>query len=118
MSAWYSSFEAEGPYDEDVDALVVYLRRVVLEERDIEKATSVAEWLKWIIDEGAEEAAQIKDDKEDCGNTSFTLAPQESMEKSDSGAHSGWNKALQTVRDGIDGAARKRGLPPIEFSWV
>lgn len=128
MSAWYNSFQTEGPYDEDVDALVVYLRRVVLEERDIEKATSVAEWLKWLIEEGTQKAAQKKAEKNAEGKSedaSSADAPQgEAAESqgngalSDTGVHDDWSKALQTVRDGIDDAVKKRGLPPVEFSWV
>ena len=129
ISAWYNSFETEGPYDEDVDALVVYLRRVVLEERDIEKATSVAEWLNWLISEGVEKTIH-KDSKEASGKKSQEDAsapdvPPDEAAKTDNNAavdntsvHDDWNKALQTVRDGIDSAIKKRGLPPVQFSWA
>ncbi|KAK2766297.1 deoxycytidyl transferase [Arachnomyces sp. PD_36] len=115
MSAWYNSFETEGPYDEDVDALVVYLRRVVLEERDIEKAASVAEWLKWLIDEGAEKAALAKAERD---VSQGQASGSESPDAIGNTVHPDWNKAIQAVRDGIDAAARKRGLSPVEFSWM
>lgn len=52
MGAWFEEFKAEGPYSEDVDALVKYLRRVVGEEGDMGKAVSVVSWLRWVIDHG------------------------------------------------------------------
>lgn len=52
ISSWYEEFRDEEPYREDVDALVVYLRRVIVEERDMPKAVSVVRWLYWVIDHG------------------------------------------------------------------
>ena len=52
ISAWFDEFREDGPYVEDVDALVKYLQRVVLEESDMDKAVSVAKWMSWVADEG------------------------------------------------------------------
>lgn len=52
VSSWYEEFREEEPYSEDVDALVVYLRRVIVEEKDMSKAVSVVRWLDWVIDQG------------------------------------------------------------------
>lgn len=52
ISAWYDAFSDEEPNEEDVEALVVYLRRVVLEESDMAKAVSVVKWLAWVVDQG------------------------------------------------------------------
>ena len=54
ISAWFEEFRGEGPYAEDVDALIKYLKRVVGEEGDMEKAVSVVRWLGWIVDEADE----------------------------------------------------------------
>ncbi|KAF3480407.1 DNA repair protein REV1 [Arthroderma uncinatum] len=51
LNEWYSSFETEVPYEEDVEALTKYLRRVVLEEKDISKATDLARWLGWLVND-------------------------------------------------------------------
>ena len=82
---WYAAFRDEGgPYREDVDALVGYLRRVVgtnvgaraeragnIDHDDVEevnrlgeavgegnmaKATSLVRWLEWVVEEGEAEA--------------------------------------------------------------
>ena len=58
---WYVAFRDEGgPYREDVDALVGYLRRVVGEngtgetvgEGNMAKATSLVRWLEWVVEDG------------------------------------------------------------------
>ena len=54
VKAWYQEFEAEGPYDEDVESLELYLTRVVEGEGDTGKAVAVVNWLKWVVDEGEE----------------------------------------------------------------
>ena len=52
VSAWFETFADEPPEDEDVEALVGYLKRVVLEEKDMVKAVGVVKWLKWVVEEG------------------------------------------------------------------
>ncbi|PYH44174.1 putative DNA damage repair protein Mus42 [Aspergillus saccharolyticus JOP 1030-1] len=42
--------EDAGPFDEDVVSLARYLKRVVLEERDLEKAVAVVRWLIWLVE--------------------------------------------------------------------
>ncbi|MCJ1386211.1 deoxycytidyl transferase [Xylographa soralifera] len=53
VSAWFEEFSDEEPYKEDVEALVTYLRKVILDENDMAKAVSVAKWLGWIIDQSS-----------------------------------------------------------------
>ena len=53
VSAWFEEFNKEEPYKEDVEALVTYLRRVILDENDMAKAVSVVKWLRWIVDQGS-----------------------------------------------------------------
>lgn len=111
LSTWYSSFATDGPFSEDVAALAKYLRRVVLEERDIEKAVSVTNWLEWLILDGS---------NKDCNNNnnsnkeSETKSDTETQEPSSQSVT--WDKALRTVRESINSAVQERGLPPVEFS--
>ena len=49
ISAWVEEFCDEEPNEEDVAALIVYLTRVVLEEKDMEKAVGVVKWLEWAV---------------------------------------------------------------------
>ncbi|KAK3175103.1 hypothetical protein OEA41_002349 [Lepraria neglecta] len=85
ISAWVEEFQEEGPYAEDVDALVRYLKRVVGEEGDMEKAVSVTRWLGWVVDEG------------------------------DGGESGVWGEAVGKVREGVQEAVKERGLGAVEF---
>lgn len=86
ISAWVEEFREEGPYEEDVDALVGYLERVVSIERDMAKAVAVVRWLGWVVDEGVE---------------------------SDEGGV--WGTAVERVRKGVQEAVRGRGLGELSF---
>ena len=85
MTAWVEEFRDEGPYEEDVDALVQYLKRVIAEEKDMNKAFAVGKWLKWVIDESDDREAR------------------------------GWDSALKKVEEGVQEAVTARGLGRVEF---
>ncbi|KAF5015536.1 hypothetical protein F66182_13102, partial [Fusarium sp. NRRL 66182] len=101
IAAWYSAFATEAPFVEDVEALALYLKRVVLEERDIDKAVSVAEWLTWLVRNDAEKSEQ----------TASTMEQTQSSQ-----AETTWDEALNIVHRSVAAAVEERGLPPPEFS--
>ena len=87
VSAWYGEFVEEGPYEEDVEALVTYLDRVVGEEKDMAKAVNVARWLGWVVDRGGGQGRSGEQ----------------------------WRRALKRVEDGVQEAVRNRGLGSVAF---
>lgn len=102
--AWYKAFAADGgPYTEDATALATYLRRVVLEERDIDKAVSVANWLSWLIQDGKANPPR----KQNGGS----LGPPD-----DSQPDMTWDDAVKLIRNSVQDAVKQRGLPPVEFT--
>ena len=54
MRLWISEFDEEGPYEEDVAALINYLKKVVLEERDMNKAIGLVKWAGYVISDNIE----------------------------------------------------------------
>lgn len=86
ISAWFEEFREEGPYTEDVDALVAYLGKVVGEERDMTKAIGVVRWLEWVVGEGS------GDDRKGV-----------------------WEQTVDTVKGGVQVAVEKRGLGRLEL---
>lgn len=84
VRAWYREFSDEGPYKEDVQALVKYLGDVVNEERDLEKAAQVVRWIAWVVEEGGDGVEEVVREK--------------------------WVAALDTIREGVQEAVRGRGL--------
>ena len=49
ISAWVEDFQSEEPNEEDVEMLAAYLKRVVMEEKDMSKAVAVVKWLDWAV---------------------------------------------------------------------
>ncbi|KAH0562211.1 hypothetical protein GP486_003088 [Trichoglossum hirsutum] len=91
ISAWHEEFRDEGPYEEDVEALNKYLRRVACEERDMAKAVTLVRWLGWIVDEAQGD-----------GN--------DDHEKSSPAGKDAWKRALESIQQAIQSAVKDRGL--------
>ncbi|CAK1366908.1 unnamed protein product [Cercospora beticola] len=88
VSAWFKEFSDEPPYPEDVDALITYLRTVVIDERDLDKAVSVVNWMAWVLEDSEG-------------------VPEDVM--------NGWEDALGRTRRGVQEAATTRKLGTIKF---
>lgn len=101
IAAWYSAFATEAPFVEDVEALALYLKRVVLEERDLEKAVSVADWLTWLV----------RNDADTTDRTAWTMEQTQSSQ-----AETTWDEALNIVQRSVAAAVEERGLAPPEFA--
>lgn len=92
-SAWFEEFRDEGPYEEDVEALVRYLKRVVGEEGDMAKAVAVVRWLEWVVGEGV--------DGGDGGKVWEGKAK--------------WEGTVRKVEEGVQEAVEERGLGRVVF---
>jgi len=92
MSQWVQAFSGdgeEGPYQEDTDALGVYLNRVVLEERDMAKAQAVVNWLIYLVGDWPFENDETR---------------------------AAWQDAIALVKTEVQRAVKERGLVPLQFS--
>ncbi|KAF2807937.1 DNA repair protein [Mytilinidion resinicola] len=89
ITAWCEEFREDGPYKEDLEALGVYLVKVVEEEGDLAKAVAVVKWLVWVVEEGADSGEKMDRAK--------------------------WEKAVERVKDEVQGAIKRRGLGRVEF---
>ncbi|RJE18395.1 repair protein, partial [Aspergillus sclerotialis] len=94
VGAWHSTFINDGPFAEDVESLSRYLQRVVVDEKDIDKAVSLVNWLSWLIND----ARDVSSEKEDLEDTPLT-----------------WDNALGILRDAVRTAVEERGLSGVEF---
>lgn len=90
LSAWHRETKDEGPHSADVEVFEKYLARVVTEERDMQKARELVNWLEWIIEE---------EDEPGDG--------QKSKE--------GWKESLDSVKKAIQRSLDDRGLGPMVF---
>jgi DNA repair protein REV1 len=87
LSAWHREFSDDGPHPDDVAAMERYLRRVVLDERDMGKVVGVIRWIRWLIDES--------DEKNEGTNV--------------------WEEALEGIKDKVQAAVKERGLGRMEL---
>jgi DNA repair protein REV1 len=89
MREWVHEFADEGPYGEDVTALVKYLGKVVHEERDLAKAVGVAKWVDWVVSDIADDMDAFDAER--------------------------WDQALEQIKLGVTAAAKARGLGVVSF---
>lgn len=101
VGAWHSAFAADGPYGEDVDVLCVYLRRVITEEKDIDKAVSVVRWLMWLVSEDSLHRDPVENQSPPSGQGEQGVVT--------------WQDAIQTMQQSVQAAMGVRGLPPVDF---
>lgn len=99
VGAWHSAFATDGPYEEDVQALCTYLRCVISDEKDIDKASSVVRWLMWLVGEHA--------------------SPDDFVEKQPPRSAQSdivtWADAIHVTQSAVQRALDERGLPSVEF---
>lgn len=87
LDAWHSETRREGPHRRDVDVLEKFLVRVVLDERDLEKATKIVKWLDVVVEQ---------DGRDGKGRQS-------------------WRKSVAGLKSAIQGAVKQRGLAPLNL---
>ncbi|EAW06689.1 putative DNA damage repair protein Mus42 [Aspergillus clavatus NRRL 1] len=97
LSAWHKAFADEGPFGEDVAALAEYLKRVVVDEKDLDKAVSLVSWLAWL----AEDSKDLPGARQRGGASQGTMT---------------WDETVSTLRESVSEGVDERGLPPVEFS--
>lgn len=90
VGEWYSEFRNDGPHPDDVGALARYLRKVVLDERNMAKVVGVVKWLDWVVSQGEESG--IND-----------VAKAE------------WENSVNTIKETVQSAVSERGLGKIDL---
>lgn len=86
VGAWHEEFAADGPHEEDVGALERYLRRVVVEERDVGKVVGVVRWIGWLVGESGEGVGK-----------------------------EAWGVALKGIKEKVQDAVRERGVGRVQL---
>ncbi|KAH6660055.1 impB/mucB/samB family protein [Truncatella angustata] len=87
LNVWHKETATEGPHQRDVEMLGTYLVRVVLEERDMDKAKKLVQWLDYIVEEN----------------------------ETDSSGKTSWRGVVRSVKSEVQKAARQRGLGPLDM---
>ncbi|KAJ5266564.1 hypothetical protein N7478_009372 [Penicillium angulare] len=95
---WHSAFLDHGPYGEDVEVMSTYLGRVIVDEKDIEKAVAVVRWLIWLIDE--DNVGRVPIDNQ--------------TPRSEQGIVT-WAEAIEMLHACVQTALEVRGMAPVDF---
>ncbi|KAJ5758900.1 hypothetical protein N7520_006056 [Penicillium odoratum] len=98
VGEWHSAFASHGPYNEDVQVLCNYLGRVVVEEKDIEKAVAVVRWLIWLVEDD-----------------NLGRKPIENQTPRSEQGFVSWTEAIEILEACVQTALEVRGLPPVDF---
>ncbi|KAL4997925.1 hypothetical protein BDV10DRAFT_168342 [Aspergillus recurvatus] len=113
-TAWHAAFAQEGPFRDDVTAFASYLKRVVTDERDVEKAVSLVKWLVWLVED--ERAKGVVGDSVSLISKSAVGTGKESQDgvPGSQGAIS-WDEALRCLKDGVLEGLQERGMSAVDF---
>ncbi|KAJ4163834.1 hypothetical protein LMH87_005538 [Akanthomyces muscarius] len=84
LDAWHTETRRDGPHRGDVDVFEKYIARVVGEERDMEKATTLVKWLDVLVEQDGDGG----------------------------GGRDAWRKTVEGVKTALQEALKKRGLGP------
>ncbi|KAI9832819.1 MAG: deoxycytidyl transferase [Phylliscum demangeonii] len=108
MSEWVAEFASDGPYDEDLQALVRYLTKIVgAAGQEMEKAVALVRWLDWLVAVGNDAGADA--DHVAGGAEVVGVGVGVGM------VSSAWHTALDKIKKAVQDAVRARGLGPVEF---
>jgi len=87
VGKWFREFKDDGPHPDDVGAMERYLRRVVVDEKDLAKAEGLVKWIAWLVDDNDDE------------NEGARL----------------WRSALESIKEKVQSAVKERGLGRLEL---
>ena len=105
VGTWHAAFADDGPFDEDVESLARYVKRVVVDEKDVDKAVSVVRWLMWLVEDAKDETSEPPNGQ---GSPAGLARGSQSTIT--------WDGALKLLQENILAGLEERGLPPVEFS--
>ncbi|KAL6230799.1 hypothetical protein BDW75DRAFT_58201 [Aspergillus navahoensis] len=113
-TAWHAAFAQEGPFRDDVTALATYLKRVVADERDVEKAVSLVKWLVWLVEDGRGNGG-AGDGTSLIAKSAVCINKESQDGVSGSQEAISWDEALKCLKDGVLEGLRERGMPAVDF---
>ncbi|KAK6948316.1 hypothetical protein Daesc_010082 [Daldinia eschscholtzii] len=93
LNVWHRETRDEGPHKRDVEMLEKYLVRVVLEEKDMDKAAKLVRWLDYLVEDSGGE-----------GGGEMEYRGKEA-----------WREVVGQVKREVQNAVRERGLGPLDI---
>lgn len=104
---WIKEFwDEESPFEEDVEALGTYLKAVVLDEGDLDKAVRLVRWVGWVVEREGEEHEE-GDGEEERGGEKEKGGVEEIKKR--------WEGVLGKIKQSVQDAVSERGLGQVDF---
>ncbi|KAI1757308.1 impB/mucB/samB family protein [Xylaria castorea] len=88
LNVWHRETSDDGPHRRDVEVFEKYLVKVILEERDMDKAQKLIKWLDFLIDEDESEEHPGKE---------------------------AWRIVVRDIKQAVQNAVQSRGLGPLNI---
>ncbi|KAI0879472.1 impB/mucB/samB family protein [Hypoxylon argillaceum] len=88
LNVWYQETSDEGPHQRDVEMFGEYLAKVIVEERDMDKAQKLIRWLDFLVDEDESEEHSGKE---------------------------AWRAVIKDIKQEAQRAVQSRGLGPLDI---
>ncbi|KAJ8127386.1 hypothetical protein O1611_g6252 [Lasiodiplodia mahajangana] len=88
LNIWYQETSHDGPHQRDVDVFAEYLAKVIIEERDMDKAQKLIRWLDFLLDEDESEGHLGKE---------------------------AWRAVVKDIKQQAQDAVQSRGLGPLDI---
>ncbi|KAI0460215.1 impB/mucB/samB family protein [Xylaria acuta] len=88
LNVWHRETSDDGPHQRDVEVFEKYLVKVILEERDMDKAQKLIKWLDFLIDEDESEEHPGKE---------------------------AWRIVVKDIKQAAQNAVQSRGLGPLDI---
>ncbi|KAI0845148.1 DNA repair protein [Daldinia vernicosa] len=93
LNVWHRETRDEGPHRRDAEMLEKYLVRVVLEEKDMDKAAKLVRWLDYLVEDSGGD-----------GGEEMEYRGKET-----------WREVVGRVKMEVQNAVRDRGLGPLDI---
>ncbi|RWA12280.1 hypothetical protein EKO27_g2829 [Xylaria grammica] len=87
LSVWYQGTSSDGPHQRDVEVVAKYLVKVVVEEKDMDKAQKLVRWLNFLVD---------------------------ADEPSEHPGKTAWRATVRDIKQEVQKAVQSRGLGPLD----
>ncbi|KAI8954285.1 impB/mucB/samB family protein [Xylaria longipes] len=88
LNVWHRETSDDGPHQRDVEMFEKYLVKVILEERDMDKAQKLIKWLDFLIDEDESEEHPGKE---------------------------AWRVVVRDIKQAVQNAVQSRGVGPLDI---
>ncbi|KAI2613588.1 impB/mucB/samB family protein [Hypoxylon fragiforme] len=115
LNVWHRETATEGPHGRDVQMLVSYLTRVVVDERDMDKALKLVRWLEYLVEDSRDSRDNDNPHNDDDGGGGGGGGGGGVDNDEFSRGKEAWRDVVGHVKMEVQKAVRSRGLGQLDI---